>query len=182
MTSTLGPQRVRALLTGGDRRSIGQAGEVAAKTLGGALSTDGLVAALFDEDAVVRMRAADALEKVSACRPDLLVPHKAELLAYLPEVRQPEVRWHLAQMLPRLDLTAAERNGCVVPVLLGYLQDRSRIVQTSALQALTDLAALDPTLHPKVSGLVEKAAITGGAAVKSRARRLLVQLKSSPEA
>ena len=123
---------------------------------------------------------ADALEEVSAHRPDLLLPHKERLLALLPTTRQPELRWHLAQILPRLPLTTLERAEQAVPALLNYLQDCSRIVQTFALQALADFATIDSSLRPEVSRLVHEAMCTGSAAVKSRARRLFVQLKSLP--
>jgi cytochrome P450 len=55
------------------------------------------------------MRAADAAEKVSAEKPRLLGRHKAQLLGLLARAEQIELRWHLALMIPRLPVTAAER-------------------------------------------------------------------------
>ena len=52
------------------------------------------------------MRAADAVEKITARRPELLRPHKRRLLTELALIPQQEVRWHVAQMLPRLSLSA----------------------------------------------------------------------------
>ena len=131
---------------------------------------------MFDEDAVVRMRAAAALEKISARRPDCLRPYKRDLLERLPSIVQPEVRWHVAQMLPRFGLTVDERDSQAIPVLLGYLHDKSRLVQTFALQALADFATVDHRLHPQILLLVKDAAHTGSAAVQARCRRLLKQL------
>ena len=51
------------------------------------------------------MRAADAAEKITVTRPELLKPHKLELLGLLDEAEQIELRWHLALMAPRLALT-----------------------------------------------------------------------------
>ena len=169
---------IHALLAGGDRRFTGRADELAADALEGRIDPGAVYAAMFDEDEVVRMRAADALEKISAQRPGCLQPFKQDLLDRLPDIVQIELRWHIAQMLPRLALTAAERRTRVVPVLLEYLHDRSRIVQTFALQALADFAVLDRQLRARVLGIIEDAALTGSAAVKARCHRLLKQLSN----
>lgn len=149
------------------------------QVLKGTIKLDAVFAAMFDEDPVVSMRAADALEKVSARHPERLHPLKDEFLARLPEIDQMEVRWHVAQMLPRLNLTREERHTQAVPVLLDYLRAKSRIVQTFALQALADFARADPHLRPRVRRLVEEAGRTGSPAVRSRSRHLLAQLTSS---
>ena len=115
-------RRVREMLAGGDRRSIGRANEVAALALAGTLDFGAVCAAMFDEDPVVRMRAADAVEKVSVERPAWPRVFKAEFLAGLPDFRLPEMRWHAAQILPRLDLTTDERDTLALPVLLAYVQ------------------------------------------------------------
>jgi hypothetical protein len=54
------------------------------------------------------MRAADAAEKISLKKPQLLAPFKAELLGLAEETAQAELRWHLALMVPRLPLSRAE--------------------------------------------------------------------------
>lgn len=168
---------LRARLSGGDRRSIGRADEVSADVLAQP-SLFGLVfvAMLDDEDEVVRMRAADAVEKITVRAPELLQPFKADFLAHLPGIRQQEVCWHAALILPRFDLTRDERDAVALPVLKHYLRDRSRIVQTFALQALVDFAERDACLRPEIFSLVEHAIWTGSAAVKSRARHLLPRL------
>ena len=177
MTSTDGQVAVRMMLAGGDRRSIGRSGEAAMLALDGKIRLDTLFGAMFDEDATVRMRAADALEKVTVQRPEWLHPFKDELLARLPDVHQMEVRWHVAQILPRLNLSHEELRTQVIPVLMDYLKAKSRIVQTFTLQTLADFAAADPSLRPKVRRLVEEASCTGSPAVRSRCRRLLIKLK-----
>ncbi|HZD70592.1 MAG TPA: ACT domain-containing protein, partial [Actinomycetes bacterium] len=94
-------------LRGADRRSTGRSEEVVSDVLAEPALFGALVDAMTAPDAVVRMRAADAAEKVTRRRPDVLAPHKARLLDEMAAVNQQEVRWHVAQMLPRLALTAA---------------------------------------------------------------------------
>jgi hypothetical protein len=68
-----------------------------------------LVRRMWASDPVVCMRAADALERVSVKRASLLQPFVPELLGLADETLQPEVRWHLALMLPRLQLNRRQR-------------------------------------------------------------------------
>jgi hypothetical protein len=54
-----------------------------------------------------------------------------------------------------------------------YLDDRSSIVKTFALQALFDLTRVDPSLRESTRALLEGAVSTGTAAMKARSRKLL---------
>jgi hypothetical protein len=71
---------------------------------------DVLVAGMLLHDPLIRMRCADAAEKITAIHPEYLAPHKALLLQTLSKVEQPQVRWHVAPMLARLPLSATEPN------------------------------------------------------------------------
>jgi hypothetical protein len=121
------------------------------------------------------MRAADAAEKVSAKKPRLLDRHKTELLGLLAEAEQIELRWHLARMVPRLRLTAAERQRAAA-ALERYLEDRSSIVKTFALQGLADLARNDGALRRQVKQLLAESVQSGTPAMKARASKLLGQV------
>jgi HEAT repeat protein len=169
--------RIAAMLDGADRRSIGRSNKVARLVLKNPRRFPELISCLWHENPVVRMRAADAAEKVSAQKPRLLDRHKAELLGLLAESDQIELRWHLAMMIPRLQLTGTERRRAAEN-LHRYLDDRSSIVRTCALQALFDLAQNDPALRSKVKQLLEEALLSGSPAMKARSRQLLKQLHS----
>jgi len=139
---------ITALLRGGDRRSIGRSNRVVKLVLHAPKRFAELIRCLWSDDAIVRMRAADAAEKVSAVQPQLLKPHKAELLGLLVEAEQIELRWHLAQMIPLLPLTKPESVGAA-QTLQRSLEDRSSLVRTFALQALTELSQCHPGLRPR---------------------------------
>ena len=169
---------VLSKLAGGDRRSIGQADEVVADVLAD-LSLFGVVwQGMLGDDPVVRMRAADVCEKISASVPECLAPFKVDLLGRVAAVDQQEVRWHVAQMLPRLDLDQVER-ARAVEILVGYLEDRSKIVKTFSMQALADLALADPSLIPRVVALIGDLTATGSSAMRSRGRKLLAKLENA---
>jgi hypothetical protein len=162
-------QKIATMLQGSDRRSIGRADEVARLVLGAPRE---LIQCLWDENPLVRMRAADVAEKVSAKKPRLLDRYKVELLGLLAEAKQIELRWPLAAMIPRLRLTAPERLRAAA-ALQRYLGDRSSIVKTFALQGLVELARNDAGLRGKVTQLLEDAVQSGTPAMKARTRKLL---------
>jgi hypothetical protein len=168
-------QTISAMLEGTDRRSIGRADEVARLVLREPRRFRELIESLWSENPVLRMRAADAAEKVSAKKPRLLDRYKAELLGLLAEAEQIELRWHLALMVPRLRLTTPERQRAAA-ALQHYLDDRSSIVKTFALQGLTDLARNDFALRGKLKQLLEAAVETGTPAMRARAGKLLKRL------
>src|SRR5277367_1792161 len=163
-------------LEGGDRRSIGRAEEVAAEVARNPRLFPQLIAGLWSEDALVRMRAADAIEKVTRDHSKLLQPYKKELLGLMAEAPEQEVRWHLAAIVPRLWLDSEERK-LASSLLRGYLDDRSSIVRTFALQGLAELAERDLSLRPGVLELLREAVRNGTPAMRARGRKLLLRLE-----
>lgn len=93
------------MLTGGDRRSIGRSNDVVARVLKEPGLLELLFTGMLSDDPLLAMRCADAAEKISARRPELLKPHKTLLLGSLARAEQKELRWHLAPMLARLELS-----------------------------------------------------------------------------
>src|SRR5215469_4725490 len=100
---------IRAYLVGGDRRSIARADELADLLERRPALLPELVQEMWNDDPVVAMRAADVLEKVTRKQPRALQRFKKELLGLAEETRQQEVRWHLAAMLPRLQLSPSDQ-------------------------------------------------------------------------
>ena len=175
-SSSMPRKNILLLLEGGDRRTIGRADHVA-----GIVSEDlglfpKLIAGLWSSDPLVRMRAADATEKVTRKRRELLQPYKKELLGLMTEAKEQELRWHLAVMVPRLSLNAKEQQ-LAISSLHRYLEDRSSIVKTFALQGLADLARDEPSMCPRVIEILREATRNGTPAMKARSRKLLIQLE-----
>jgi hypothetical protein len=163
-------------LEGGDRRSIGRADEVVADVLEDPALFDPLFQGVYSDDPLIRMRAADAVEKISVKRPNYLQSYKGDLLQMVSQIEQQEVRWHLAQMIPRLDLTAAERRTAL-EIFIDYLDDESKIVKTFSMQAMADLTLQDPGLGPQVIPVLEQLTMTGSPAMRGRGRKLLKQFE-----
>lgn len=165
-------ERLRAILSGGDRRSLGRAAESLAIVEARPASIAELVPLLWDADAVVRMRASDVIEKLSLHNPEWLEPHKPELLGSAFETHEQEVRWHLAAILPRLKLSPSE-HGRVLKILETYLTDKSSIVKTFAMQGLWDISRHDAALRESAVATIQDLTRTGTAAMRARGRKLM---------
>lgn len=159
-------------LAGGNRSSIGRSNDVVAQVLAHPAYFPDLFAGLSTDDPIIRMRAADAVEKITVQRPELLRPFKKKLLAIAGSTTQQEVRWHAALILPRLALSSKER-AVALDILFDYLRDKSSIVKTSAMQAIWDLVANDPKLKAQITPIIEELTQIGTPAMRARGGKLL---------
>jgi len=144
-------------LKGGDRRSIGATPKVVEQVMAQPRLFPVVFDGMTDPDPLVRMRCADAIEKITARRPECLGPYKRRLIELARTAQQQEVRWHLAQLLSRIPLNKSERRR-VVDILSSYLTDRSRIVKVFSMQTLADIAVEDFELR----GALGRFRIRGG--------------------
>ncbi len=165
-------QEVLNKLAGGDHRSIGKSNEVVADVISDPSLFEVVFNGMLSDDPLIRMRCADAVEKITVKHPEYLQPYKEKLIKQVAMSEQQEVRWHVAQMVPRLDLTE-EEHGIVFEILLDYLNDKSNIVKTFSMQVMADLAERDVSLCAQVIPLLEELTRTGSPAMKSRGRKLL---------
>ena len=162
-------------LAGGDRRSIGRVSEIVAEVLDDSSLFKVVFNGMLSDDPIIRMRSADAVEKITAKHPEYLQLYKEKLIQQVAKSDQQEVRWHVAQMFPRLELSEEEQ-AVIVEILLDYLNDKSKIVKTFSMQALADFAERDAGLRPQVIKLLEELTRTGSPAMRSRGRKLLKNL------
>jgi len=179
---TLGAKRetIRAMLAPGRPLDLGRVHEVVALVASQPRRLAALIECLWDDDAGIANRAADALERLTGGRapllhPRRLAPWKEALLGLLPEARFNKLRWNLALTLPRIPLFAAEAQRAAVS-LRGYLDDRGSIVKTAAMHGLAGLTEHDPSLLPEVVDLLRILSRSGTPAMRARGRILLKKL------
>ncbi len=159
-------------LSGGDLRSIGNADTVA-KQVRSQEQFDELFEALFHEDRLIVMRAADAVEKVTRTRQSYLGRHKQAMFSLLGSAIDKELKWHLALMISRLKLTKSEL-GRVWTTLTSWAldSDESRIVRVNSIQSLWELSEHSPDLKRAfelVKGQLEREEIPS---IRARIRKL----------
>lgn len=127
------------LAVGGRTNSLGRTAEVVRAVLADRSRLEELYDCLFEQDAWLRMRAADALEKVCREHPDWLEPFVDRWARDLGASRQASLQWHLAQVYRQVRLTAAQR--AVAAAWLEQLvatADVDWIVAANALDTLAE--------------------------------------------
>jgi hypothetical protein len=123
------------MLGGGDLRSEGRAAEVAAMVIEDPANLRTLAEGLDLDDRLIRARTCMALEVLSRTHPDLLKPLRPRLIRAAEAETVAQARWHLAEVFTNVPLTPKQADR-LVPVLLDYLEDESKIVRRCANLAL----------------------------------------------
>lgn len=168
--------KIMQKLRGDDLRSIGKADEVVQDILNDPSLFKELFEGMLNKDPVIRMRSADAIEKVSVKHPEYLQPFKSKLINHLSKIEQQEVRWHVAQMFSYIETSKIERNK-IIKILLSYIEtDESKIVKTFSMQTLADFAEKDEQIKPRMINLIKGMIKNGSPAIISRGKKLLKQL------
>lgn len=103
----------REVLSGGDRRTLKGVDVVLDAVREDLGLLPALFACIFDDDEIVRMRAADACEKLCRDRPEWFVPYVERLVTDVAAIDQASVQWHLAQMLAEVELSREQRRRAV---------------------------------------------------------------------
>jgi len=168
-----------AMLTGGHPSALGRTAEVVAVVLADGARLGELLACLDSDDATVRMRAGDALEKVCRDRPDRLAPETEWVLGHMGAVAQPSVQWHVAQILGHLrDALSDDQIARATRLLKRNLAGSDDwIVLTTTMDILADWARADPALAAWLAPRLERLATDRRPAVAKRATRSLAMLR-----
>jgi len=131
--------RLIKYLKGGDLRSIADVNKVVSiiKTQE---NFDELFQYLFTNDRLVVMRTADAVEKITLQKPEYLTEYKQDIINLINTSVDKELKWHLALISSRLDLST-EEIGTVWNKLTQWAKDKkeSKIVRVNSIQTLFDL-------------------------------------------
>jgi len=160
------------LLVQGDMRTVNYVDQVVSAALVDPGVIQVLVDCIIGAEEGLAMRAADALQKICAQRPELLYPYKAKLVTIALSVNQPEVQWHMAQILPTHNLTAIEASKLATLWENDFYKSESSIVKTFALQAMADVSGRYPVASDKLHEMIVYALDKGTPAMRARARKL----------
>ncbi len=171
------PKSIREMLLPGKRLDAGRACEVAALLLKNPRKTGQVLECMWDEIPGVTNRAADALERASCRRPQLLARWKDALLDRMLDASENKLRWNLALMIFRTPLSKAETERAAA-ILRSWLDDQSSIVKTSAMHGLAGLTRWDPSLLPEVMDMLRLLSRSGTPAMRARGRILLKQMEA----
>jgi hypothetical protein len=172
---------LRALLSGGDRRSVAQS-ERARQLIRDAPARIAELAKLAeDTDWLVSMRALDLLEKLAHEHPDWVQRHKRLFIGPLADSDKWEIRLQVVRALPLMSWTPRERRR-VVEILARDVEHPQKFVRTWALDSLATFAEDDPALVPRVMRSLEAFEGSGSKALQARARQIRARLRDPAQA
>ena len=165
-------KHIENILGGSDLRSLGRTNEVVASTHT-KQDFDYLFTFLYNSRNEIVMRVADALEKLSRNNLSLLKGHEEDILNLCHHCTQKTLKWHLAQMLPRLELDD-RRDAEARRILKDWACDRSnsRIVRVNSLQSLYELEKDRPFIHDELLGMMNQLENEGIPSLNARIRKL----------
>lgn len=135
-----------------------------------------------ETDANLARYAAGITEKISRRYPHLLLLHTVALIAALPRVQTPIMRWHLALLLSYLPLADGDQLAEVIDYLQTWLRtDANKFLKVHCLQALANLSGQHTWLKPETILLIEAEMAKGSAAANAKGGVLLRKLRPKPD-
>ena len=169
------------LLVGGHANSLGRTDEVIDVVRNNKARMDELFDCLFHADAWVRMRAADALEKISREYPKWLEPYINTLQSSLSKSAQASIQWHLAQIYRNVSLTKQQKHQAIQ-----WLQN---LLSTTEVDWIVAANAMETLVQFTLDGFVPQKQTTAiinvqlghsSTSVVKKANKLLAKLNTNP--
>jgi hypothetical protein len=165
------------LMVGGKSNSLGRVDEVIQLVLHDKSRLNELYNCLFEEDAWLRMRAADALEKVCRENPNWLLPFIDKFQNELATSNQPSIQWHLAQIYREVNLTKRQEQLAIdwLRTLLST-KEIDWIVAANAMDTLALFTKKGSFPITEMASLLKLQQLHKSSAVVKRATKLLARL------
>ena len=166
------------MLTGGHHNSLGRTQEVVDSVLADRTRLGELFATITSEDALVRMRAGDALEKLCREQHAWFLPYVSRILTELGSIDQPSVQWHVAQMLQHLhgDLSARQAHEAIALLQRNLSGSSDWIVLNVTMDVLAGWAGQDTSLKRWLKPELQRLGRDDRKSVAKRAQKRLADL------
>ena len=133
----------------------------------------GLFDCLYSGDEIVRMRAADALEKICRLNPRLITPYMDELLTKVAANPQPSIQWHIAQIIGQVDLNQKQHDAAIMFLKEKLQHATDWIVLGYSLESFAKFAQKDASQQKYFKRQLKKLTASKYKSVSKRAARLL---------
>jgi len=172
---TAHPGEIRALLSGGDRRSIADSNRARLMVESDPSLVLELAALTADEDWLVAQRALDLLEKLAHEHPDWIAPHRKIFIGPLADSDQWEIRLQIVRALPLFQWSPAQTRR-VEAILLENVAFPQTFVRAWALDSLAVLAERNAALMPIVRRHLRDFEGSTSKALQARAKQIRARL------
>ena len=167
------------LAEGGKKNTLGRAEEIVQIVLADQSRLSELYNCLFEDDAWLRMRAIDALEKVCRVHPEWLEPYIERLLGEVAAIDQASIHWHLAEIFRRVELTPDQRERAIELMKRNISSNGADwIVASNTMETLALFVADGTVPVEELIPLLEIQQTHHSKAVVKRATRIFDQLSA----
>jgi len=167
------------LAGGGHKNSLGEVPQVIEIVLQNQHRIEELYTCLFDDDAWVRMRAADALEKICRVHPDWILHYIDRLANDFGTNTQPSIQWHMAQIYKQVPLTQTQKDVAIQWLAqLVATKDVDWIVAANAMETLAQFTKDGSFPSDQLVPLLKTQQHHKSNAVVRRATKILAALPS----
>ena len=165
-------KEIKEYLKGNDLRSIGNNEEIL-KLIHFQKDFDKLFSYLYDENRHIRMKAIDIIEKITKTERKYLKKHKNEIIEFNENNNNIEFKWHLAQLLSRLEYNNKEIN-IVWEKLKQWALDtkESKIVRVNSLQSLYEMKNSNKILKSEFMDIIKHLEKENIPSINSRIRKI----------
>lgn len=166
------------MLTGGHPNSLGRTIEVVDMVLYEPSRMNELFACYKSGDEIVRLRVSNALRRVQAVRPDLLIPFIDRLLDEISQLDQPSAQWTLPKLFEGAAalLSDHQKQRALEIVKRNLAEQNDWIVLNNSIDYLTPRAAHDNELRDWLLPHLERLKDDGRKSVATRAKKALAKL------
>ena len=176
----IAPHPILMRLSGGTRCSLGITNTIVQYIHKDKNLFAALIYGMTVHDPIIRMRSADAAEKISRKSHHMLNAHKQFIISHLPEFVQKEVRWHIAPMCSRLLLSKKEASFVFKKLRSWTTEDVSRIVIANTLEALAHISNSHVHLHSQFSNILKRHESSSSPAITARCKKIRKLIKNQP--
>lgn len=142
-------ERMEEMLTGGHPNSLGRTVEVVEKVLAQPEGMTELFNCYQSADEVVRLRVSNALRRVQAVRPDLVVPFVDRLIEEIGELDQASAQWTLPKLFAgaEREMSQDQQERAEALVKRNLARHDDWIVLNNSIEYLARRAEQDPDLR-----------------------------------
>jgi len=160
------------LLAGKDLRSLDNSSEIL-PLIDDQNSFDELFKYLYNTDRAVIMKAIDIIEKITLIHKEYLQKYKVEILSLSKNAENIELKWHLAQLLPRVKYANDE-----IEIIWKILEEwtlntkESKIVRVNSLQSLYEFAIINNRYQNELTKIVNIIKQENIASINARIKKL----------
>ncbi|MES2963479.1 MAG: hypothetical protein V4760_06285 [Bdellovibrionota bacterium] len=175
----MSPNSIHTIMSTSSDPSLFQIARIVRLTIASPALILDVLEGLRSKEIKVAMYCAEALEKISRAKAQLLSGYETEILVNLSVSTWSEVRGPLALIVPRLTLTDALKNNAI-KVLFDFLNDESTILRERVYSALAQVSATDVGVMEKMVPLLTSRLALSDQAERIKAKNLLALISASP--